>query len=118
MSLVLPSEIIVERFLPTVRAMLAGRLEEQGLTQQEIADNLGVAQAAVSKYVNGRATVEERFRDDPRTVATVDRIADGMAAADMDGYDALVELFELIQEFEDRGRSVNCTKPKCPRCVD
>ncbi|WP_373189038.1 thiamine-phosphate synthase family protein [Halolamina sp.] len=103
MSLVLPSEIIVERFLPTVRAMLAGRLEEQGLTQQEIADNLGVAQAAVSKYVNGRATVEERFRDDPRTVATVDRIADGMAAADMDGYDALVELFELIQEFEDRG---------------
>jgi predicted transcriptional regulator len=48
MTLHLPSEIIVERFLPTVRAMLAGALDEQGLTQQKIADELGVSQAAVS----------------------------------------------------------------------
>lgn len=103
MSLVLPSEIVVERLLPTVRAMLAARLRERGLTQQEIADHLGVTQAAVSKYVSGRATVEERFRDDPRTASTADRIADGLVSGSMDGYDALAELLELIREFEDRG---------------
>jgi len=103
MSLVLPSEIVVERFLPTVRAMLASRLHDRGLTQQEVADRLGVTQAAVSKYVSGRATVEERFSEDPRTVATVERLADGLASGAMDGYDALAELLELVREFEDRG---------------
>jgi len=103
MSLVLPSEIVVERFLPTVRAMLAIRLHDRGLTQQEVADRLGVTQAAVSKYVSGRATVEERFGEDPRTVATVERLADGLASGGMDGYDALAELLELVREFEDRG---------------
>ena len=56
MSLVLPSELVVDRFLPTVRAMLAERLAERGMTQQEIAAHLGVTQAAVSKYVGGDPT--------------------------------------------------------------
>lgn len=103
MTLVLPSEIVVDRFLPTVRAMLAVRLQERGLTQQEIADHLGVTQAAVSKYVGGRATVEEHFREDPRTVAAVERLADGLATGEMDPYEALGELLDLVREFEDRG---------------
>jgi len=103
MALRFPSEIVVERFLPTVRAMLAAELNERGLTQQEIADRLGVTQAAVSSYLGGEATVEPRFRDDERMQATVDRIADGFAAGEMDGYEALAELLELIEAFEDRG---------------
>ncbi len=35
---------------------LALRLKEEGLTQQEIADVLGVAQAAISKYFNGKCS--------------------------------------------------------------
>lgn len=102
-SLVGPSEIVVDRFYPTVRAMLANRLGERGLTQQEIADHLGVTQAAVSKYASEQVAVEERFREDPRTARTVDRIADGLASGEMDGYDALAELLELVREFVDRG---------------
>ena len=53
MSLVLPSEIVVERFLPTVRAMLATRLHDRGLTQQEVADRLGVThRRLVDEYVD------------------------------------------------------------------
>ena len=103
MTLVLPSELVVDRFLPTVRAMLATRLADRGLTQREIATELGVTQAAVSKYVGGESGGDDRFRDDPETVATVDRIADGLASDDMDGYDALAELLALIRSLEDRG---------------
>ncbi|MFC4541491.1 thiamine-phosphate synthase family protein [Halosolutus amylolyticus] len=103
MSLVLPSELVVERFLPAVRGMLARRLADRGLTQQEIAAHLGVTQAAVSKYVSGDPEGDDRFREDPETVATVDRIADGLASGELDGYDALAELVALVRQLEDRG---------------
>ncbi|WP_458209239.1 thiamine-phosphate synthase family protein [Haladaptatus sp. NG-SE-30] len=103
MALRLPSEIVVDRFLPTARSMLAVELDDYGLTQQEIADRLGVTQAAVSKYVGGDGAVEEHFRDDPRMQETVERIAAGFAHETMDEYEALAELLELIRTFEDRG---------------
>lgn len=103
MSLVLPSELVVDRFLPTVRAMLAERLADRGLTQQEIAAHLGVTQAAVSQYVAGEGGGDERFRTDPETVATVDRIAEGLETGEYDGYDALAELLSLIRTLTDRG---------------
>ncbi len=103
MTLQLPSEIVVERFLPTARAMLATRLDEEGWTQQEIADQLGVTQAAVSKYGSGSVTIEERFRADARMQQTIERIADGLASGEMDEYAVLDELLALVREFEDRG---------------
>lgn len=103
MSLVLPSELVVDRFLPTIRAMLATRLTERDMTQQEIATNLGVTQAAVSKYISGDGGGDDRFREHPETVATVDRIADGLSNDEMDGYDALSELLALVHSLVDRG---------------
>ncbi|WP_435344372.1 thiamine-phosphate synthase family protein [Haloarchaeobius sp. HRN-SO-5] len=103
MPVVLPSEIVVERFLPTARAMLVAELAERGLTQREVADHLGVTQAAVSKYRSGDVTVEERFSEDARMVATIERVADGLADGGMDHYEALAELVALVEEFEDRG---------------
>jgi predicted transcriptional regulator len=103
MALHLPSEIVVERFLPTARAMLAAELNERGLTQQAIADRLGVTQAAVSKYVSGDPNVEARLAEDARMQRTVERIADGFASGEMDDYEALSELLALVREFEDRG---------------
>ncbi|WP_302082486.1 thiamine-phosphate synthase family protein [Salinibaculum rarum] len=103
MTLRFPSEIVVERFLPTVRVVLAAELDDRGLTQQEIADHLGVSQAAVSQYVSGDTAVEERFVEDERLQTTVETIADGFVSGSMDGYEALGELLALIREFEDRG---------------
>jgi predicted fused transcriptional regulator/phosphomethylpyrimidine kinase/predicted transcriptional regulator len=99
----LPSEIVVERFLPTVRAMLAAELSERGFAQRDIAARLGVSQAAVSQYLSGDRETEERFVEDPRLQATVERIAEGFDAGTMDDYEALAELLELVRAFEDRG---------------
>ena len=103
MSLVLPSEIVIERFMPTARVMLAGELDERGFTQQEIADRLGVTQAAISNLINDNVDVEPRFSEDERMQATTERIADGFESGEMDEVDALAELLALIREFEDRG---------------
>jgi predicted fused transcriptional regulator/phosphomethylpyrimidine kinase/predicted transcriptional regulator len=103
MSLVLPSEIVVERVLPTLRGMLATELTEQGLTQQQVASHLGVTQAAVSKYTTGDPDLEPVIAEDPRCVATVERIAEGLASEEMDSYEALRAVLDLIETFEDRG---------------
>jgi predicted fused transcriptional regulator/phosphomethylpyrimidine kinase/predicted transcriptional regulator len=99
----LPSEIVVERFLPTIRSMLAAELSNRGFAQREIATRLGVSQAAVSQYLAGERRGEERFLEHPRTQATVERIAEGFDAGTMDDYEALAELLELVRAFEDRG---------------
>ena len=103
MSLRLPSEIVVEQVLPTLRVRLARALADRDLTQQEIAAHLGVTQAAVSKYVTDAPPVEDRVADHPRTEEAVVRIADGLASGEMDPYDALAAVLELVREFEDRG---------------
>lgn len=103
MTLRLPSEIVVEQFLPTARAMLATALVKREFTQQEVASRLGVTQAQVSRYVGDDVPVKERFAKDDRMRATVERIADGFAAGKMDDYEALTELLALVREFEDRG---------------
>ena len=59
MVLRLPSEVVVERSLPTVRAMLTAELSDRGFAQTEIADRLGLTQAAVGKYRRGDVSVEE-----------------------------------------------------------
>jgi predicted fused transcriptional regulator/phosphomethylpyrimidine kinase/predicted transcriptional regulator len=103
MTLQLPSEIVVDRFLPTARSMLAVELDERGLAQQEIATKLGISQAAVSKYLSGKQTGEPRFADNPRMVETIEYIAEGFATGTLDDYEALSELLDLIRAFEDRG---------------
>ena len=103
MSLRLPSEIVVEDVLPTLRVLLARELAEHGLTQQEIAAHLGVTQAAVSTYISGDPALEPVIADHPRTAETVESVASGLAGGEMDGYDALAAVLELVRAFEDRG---------------
>lgn len=103
MPFTIPSEIVVEEVLPTLRVELATELQRYGLTQKEIADELGVTQAAVSKYVSGDAATEPRIAEHPLTRATVERVAEGLATGEMDGYEALADVLELIRALEDRG---------------
>jgi predicted transcriptional regulator len=55
MTLNCPCEIIVWRIIPAIRRELAKTLiEDFGLTQKEVAEKLGLTEAAVSRYVSGQ----------------------------------------------------------------
>ncbi|MFW6436502.1 MAG: thiamine-phosphate synthase family protein [Halococcoides sp.] len=100
MGLVAPQELVVEHVLPTVRALTARRLADRDLTQQTIADRLGVTQAAVSQYLSDDPPTGA-IAEDPRTADAVASIADELAAGEE--YAALADLLDLIETFEDRG---------------
>ena len=99
----LPSEIVVDSFLPTFRSLLASELDDRGFTQQEIADRLGVSQPAVSKYVADEVGVEDAIATDERVCDTVERVAKGFDEGTMDEYEALSEVVGLVRALEDRG---------------
>jgi predicted fused transcriptional regulator/phosphomethylpyrimidine kinase/predicted transcriptional regulator len=94
-------EVVVDEFLPTFRSMLAEALRDRGLTQSEVADLLGISQSAVSKYVHGEVTVNERLHDDERVVDLVDRLAEGLTGGQMSPVQALVEAEVVIRQLEE-----------------
>ena len=97
-----PAEIVVEEFLPTLRSMLAEDLRERGLTQNEVAETLGISQSAVSKYAHGDVARNDLFLDDSRVRRLVDHVGAGLASGDMSDVEALGEVQALIRQLEDR----------------
>lgn len=53
-----PQEVITWKVLPAIRAKLAKRLKEKGLTQKEIAEILGLTAPAVSQYMSGKRAAD------------------------------------------------------------
>jgi predicted transcriptional regulator len=52
--MLMPCEAVIKEFLPAMRANITKILDKKyDFTQEEIADRLGLTQAAVSKYLSG-----------------------------------------------------------------
>jgi hypothetical protein len=96
-------EIAVEEFLPTFRSLLAEQLREQGLTQSEVAELLGISQSAVSKYVHGEVARNDRLLESERLHELVERLADGLTEGSMTSVEALVEAEVCIRGMEEDG---------------
>lgn len=56
-----PQELITWKILPAIRAKLAIELKEQGLTQREVAEILGLTPPAVSQYMSGKRAADYSF---------------------------------------------------------
>jgi predicted fused transcriptional regulator/phosphomethylpyrimidine kinase/predicted transcriptional regulator len=96
-------ELVVEEFLPTFRSLLAEALRERGFTQNEVADQLGISQSAVSKYVHGDVARNEAIMETERVQQLVDELADGLATGEMTTAEALIEAEVCIRELERGG---------------
>jgi len=55
-----PCEMMVASFLPSMRALVARRLKEDGLSQGKIAQLLGLTQASVSSYLSASGDKEAK----------------------------------------------------------
>jgi len=111
-------EVVVEEFLPTYRSMLAEALRERGLTQNEVADLLGISQSAVSKYVHGEVERNERIRDTDRVVELVEGLADGLADGSTTPVEALIETEVLVRELERGGVIADLHAEAVPELAD
>jgi predicted fused transcriptional regulator/phosphomethylpyrimidine kinase/predicted transcriptional regulator len=111
-------EIAVEEFLPTFRSMLAEALRERGLTQNEVADLIGISQSAVSKYVHGEVECNDRLRDSQRLQKLVGRLADGLVEGRMTPAEALVEAEVCIRELERGGVLADIHAEEVPELAD
>lgn len=101
--MILPEDVVARRVLPTLRAMVAGELSARGLPEREVAERMGLTQAAVSKYLRGRGRREARVASAPSIRALAARLGEGLGASTMSAMEALGEIRAVIRVEEHRG---------------
>ncbi len=96
-------EVMAQDVLPTVRAMIAKRLLDNGFPQQEIANKLGLTQPAISQYKKGARGSRTDILTKPRIVGAVNSLAKRIGSGDMDFDQATSELFDICKELFQKG---------------
>ena len=92
-----PYEIVSKSALPALRAMVARRLRlDYDMTQQEVANVLGITQASVSNYTRRTRGVMVNFESDPTVVKAVDIIARRLAGDHPDQGVALRSMTDVL----------------------
>ena len=94
--LINPYEMVSRSALPALRAMVARRMQEQyHMTQQEVAERLGVTQASVSNYARRARGSMIDFETDSTVSNAVERIAWLLSAKPPDEREALKTMTEV-----------------------
>lgn len=118
-----PFEVVSAKLLPTIRARLAQvLLDEHKMRQIEVAQHLGITQAAVSHYKTASRGV------DPELVAlfpeieayvheVAQRIVDGMTQTEqVQSMSRLVERLMNTERFCEYHKKVAAIDPNCRVC--
>jgi predicted transcriptional regulator len=117
-----PYEMVSKSALPALRAMVAKRLrEEYHLTQQQVAERLGVTQASVSNYSRKARGVMIDLEADAKVAKAADRVAKLLSPEMPDERQALAAMTDICdyirfshlmcnlhRELEPRFRSEGC----------
>lgn len=113
-------EIIVKNILPTIRAMLAARLSEKGLSGKEIAERMNVTPAAVTQYLHKARGSEEL---DNRVVnEKIDQLANLLLKDELDEGQLMERFCELCKTVREQGLICELHKKSaklhdCSRCL-
>lgn len=100
-----PCEVVVKYILPEVRALVAKILEsEYNLTQQDIAQKLGITQAAVSYYLsNKRAKKLKEIQEIPEVVNLVNDYIRSIMNGEIEPKASYVKFCSLCKTIKDHG---------------
>jgi predicted transcriptional regulator len=91
-----PYEMVSKSALPALRAMVAKRLrEDYHLTQQQVAERLGVTQASVSNYSRKARGVMIDLEADSRVAKAADKVAKLLAPEMPDERQALAAMTDI-----------------------
>ncbi|MDA4122400.1 MAG: hypothetical protein OK456_04370 [Thaumarchaeota archaeon] len=91
-----PYEIISKSALPAFRAMVSKRLTDNyDLTQQQVANRLGVTQASVSNYARKARGMMLNLEVDPNLSKAADRVAEVLSSESPDQREALRLMTEV-----------------------
>jgi predicted transcriptional regulator len=95
--LISPYEIVAKSALPALRAMVARRLKDDyHLTQQQVADRLGVTQASVSNYARKTRGMMVNLESDRTVSKAADMIAKELSPKEPDRREALRAMTEVL----------------------
>jgi uncharacterized protein len=95
--LISPYEIVAKSALPALRAMVARRLKDDyHMTQQQVADRLGVTQASVSNYARKTRGMMVNLESDPTVSRASDKIAKELSSNEPDRREALRSMTEVL----------------------
>ena len=95
--LISPYEIVAKSALPALRAMVARRLKDDyHMTQQQVANCLGVTQASVSNYARKTRGMMVNLEGDPTVSKAADRIAKELSLNEPDRREALRSMTEVL----------------------
>ncbi len=93
----LPQEIEVWYIIPAIRRELAKAMLKKGLRQKEVADRLGVTDAAISQYMKSKRASEVRF--DSAMKIEIEKSADCV----MKGGNAMKEVQRIVRLCRMKG---------------
>ena len=91
-----PYEMVSKSALPALRAMVSKRLRESySMTQQQVAERLGVTQASVSNYSRRARGVMINLEMDPMVAKAADKIAEMLSGENADRRRALMTMTDV-----------------------
>jgi len=99
-------EIMAQDVLPTARAIIAKKLLENGFSQQDIANKLGLTQPAVSQYKKGVRGSRTGILTKPKIVGAINSLAKRIGSGEIDFEQATGELFDVCRELFQNGEFV------------
>ena len=109
--MILPDELVAKLAIPSIRALIARRLMTvYGLTQNQVADKLGITQAAVSNYVNGKRGITFRVEDYPEVERGVESLSEALAKGNGDESAIMTRMTEICDYI--RLQRLMCTPHK------
>jgi|SRR5208337_3260721 len=95
--MITPYEIVSKSALPALRAMVARRLQlDYNMTQQQVANALGITQASVSNYTRKTRGMMVNFESDPTVAKAADAIARELSEKDADQGEALKSMTDVL----------------------
>ena len=98
------SEVLIRETMPAMRALIAKKLVEYGLSQKQVALKLGTTQPAISQYKRGiRGFKTEIFFKNQKLMDMVESIAKRVSAGELTKETVTIELFRICEVVISEG---------------